>query len=302
MKIGVMIGGTRTYELVEKAKKLEAQGFDSVWMANFIGYGLDPLHTMGLIAHETERLTLGTAVIPIYSHHPFALAHQAVSIQQTAKGRFTLGIGLSHPYIIDEWFGKSSKRPIAQMQEYVSILRPLLNRKRIRTEGQFFSATAEVHLSDVDTVPLLIAAMGPQMLRLAGTMADGTVTYLTGPRTLESHIVPRVQAAASAARQKPPRIVACGLPIALVKNRDKALALIAEQWKGYADMPSYRAMFEQEGVVGAEGVSMVGDEATLGAALQKLADIGVSEYVANVVAVDHDTVDRTLDFLASLDF
>ncbi len=299
MKIGVMIGGTTTDELIEKAKKLENQGFDSVWMANFIGYGLETLHAMGLIAHETEQIKLGTAVIPIYSHHPFALAHQAISIQQTAQGRFTLGIGLSHPFIINEWFGFSSKKPIAQIREYLSILRPLLNREAVTTKGSYFSATAEVHVPHVEKVPLLIAAMGSQMLKVAGTMADGTVTYLTGLHTLGAHIIPRIQSAAATEGQASPQIVASGLPIALVKDRDAALAAISEKWAGYADLPSYRAMFDKEGVSGAEGVSLVGDRETLKAALQKLEDMGVTEFVADTVAVDDDTIDRTLDFLAS---
>ena len=299
MQIGVMIGGSRTDELIETAKKIESQGFHSLWMANFIGYGLEPLHTMGLIAYETDSINLGTAVIPIYSHHPFALAHQAISIQQTSQGRFTLGIGLSHPFIVNEWLGLSNEKPIAQIREYLSILRPLLNRESVTAKGNYFSAVAEVHVPDVERVPLLIAAMGPQMLKVAGQMTDGTITYLTGLRTLESHIIPRIRTAVPDKGRSSPRVVASGLPIALVKDTDKALATIAEQWAGYAEVPTYRAMFDREGVSGAEGVALVGDAATLKTGLRKLMDMGVTEFVASVIAVEDDTVERTLDFLAS---
>jgi len=299
MQIGVMIGGGNAEEIINKAQSIEEQGFDSVWMANFVGHGLETLHSIGLIAKETKQIKLGTAVVPIYLHHPFALAHQAISIQKTAAGRFTLGIGLSHPLIVNDWLGLSYEKPIAQIREYLSILRPLLNGEAVSSKGAYFSANAEVHLPDVGRVPLLLAAMGPQMLEIAGTMTDGTVPYLTGLGTLESHIIPRIQSAAANAGRTPPRIVATGLPIALVKDREAALATISEQWAGYADVPSYRAMFDREGVDGAAGVSLVGDVTTLKAALQRLKDIGVTEFVASPVPVEGDTVERTLDFLAS---
>lgn len=294
-----MIGGDSAHEIITKAQDIEEQGFESVWMANFIGYGLDPLHSMGLIAKETERIKLGTAVVPIFLHHPLALAHQAISIQKTAGGRFTLGIGFSHPFIVDDWLGLSYESPITKMREYLSILGPLLNGEAASFEGTFFSTNAGVHVPDVDRVPLLVAAMGPQMLKLAGIMADGTVPYLTGLNTLESHIIPKIQSAAATAGRTPPRIVATGLPIALVNNRESALVAITERWAGYGDLPSYRAMFDREGVDGAAGVSLVGGEARLRKAIQRLKDIGVTEFVASPVAVEEDTVERTLDFLAS---
>jgi 5,10-methylenetetrahydromethanopterin reductase len=299
MRIGVMIGDSSPNELVRKAKALEERGFDTAWMANFIGHGLETLSAMTLIARETRRIKLGTAVIPIYLHHPVALAHQAMTIQKVAQGRFTLGIGLSHPSIVEEWLGLSYDSPAEQMSEYLSILRPLLNGESVEFKGAYFSTKAGVHLGDVQRVPLLVAALGSKMLKLAGEMADGTITYLTGPRTLETHIIPRIRAAAEKEGQPAPRIVAGGLPMALVDNMEQARAAIAQQFAGYTNLPSYRAMFEREGVKGPADIAIVGDASVLEESLHRLEQIGVTDFLASLVPAGEDAVERTMDFLAA---
>jgi F420-dependent oxidoreductase-like protein len=299
MRIGVMIWDDSPNELVSKAKDLEERGFDSVWIGNVAGYGFETLHAMSLIAHETKRIKLGTAVVPIYLHHPLALAHQAISIQKVAQGRFTLGIGLSHPVIVEEWLGLSYENPVTRMAEYLSILRPLLNGETVTFKGVYYSSNHEVGLPDVERVPLLAAALGPKMLKLAGEMTDGTVTYLTGLRTLETHIIPRICSAAEEAGHPAPRIVAGGLPIALVNDVEGARASIAEDFAGYVDLPSYRAMFNREGVADAAGVAIVGDAALLKESLNRLADIGVTDFMASPTPAGEDAVDRTIDFLTA---
>ncbi len=299
MKIGVMIGGGNTDEVLDKVVDIEKRGFDSLWMGNLAGYRLEALHAMGLIARETNRIQLGTAIILIHLHHPLALAHQAVSIQETSNGRFTLGIGLSHPFVVNDWLGLSYARPIAQIREYLSILSPLLNGKPASSQGEFYSTDAKLNGPEVEPVPLLVAAMGSQMLKATGTLADGTVTFLTGLGTLESHIIPRIRSAAAAAGRTDPKIVVGGLPIALVEDKVDALAKISKQWASYSDFPTYRAMFDREGVGGAADVAIVGDGDTLKATLRRLEEMGVTEFIASPVAVNDDTVERTLDFLAT---
>jgi len=299
MNIGVMISAESPNELVSKAKDLEERGFDSVWMGNFVGHGLEALNAMSLMARETKHIKLGTAVVPIYLHHPVSLAHQAITIQKVAHGRFTLGIGLSHPFIVKDWLGLSYENPVTRMTEYLSILRPLLNGETVAFEGAYYSANAGVHLPDVERVPLLAAALGPKMLKLAGEMTDGTVTYLTGLRTLETHIIPRIRSAAEKSENPAPRIVAGGIPIALVKDVKGARSAISEQYAAYGDLPSYRAMFDREGVSGAGDIAIVGDAAVLKESLNRLADIGVTDLMAGPVPAGEDAVDRTIDFLAA---
>lgn len=299
MRIGVMIGGESQNELVRKAQDLEEHGFDSVWMANVVGYGFETLHAMSLIARETKRIKLGTAVVPIYLHHPVALAHQAITIQKVADGRFTLGIGLSHPVIVEDWLGLPYENPVTRMREYLSILRPLLNGETVNFKGTFYSANAGVHLPDADHVPLLAAALGPKMLKLAGEMTDGTVTYMTGLGTLEAHIIPRIRSSAEEFGNRAPRIVAGGLPIALVDNIEGARTAVAEQFSIYGSLPSYRKMFDREGVTGAADIAILGDAAFLKETLNRLADIGVTDFMANPVSANEDAVDRTVDFLTA---
>ena len=299
MKIGVMIGGNNTDEVIEKALDIEARGFDSLWMGNLAGYRLETLHAMALMAHETSRIQLGTAIIPIHLHHPLALAHQAISIQETANGRFTLGIGLSHDFVVNDWLGLSYERPVAQMREYVTILKPLLDGAAATSQGEFFSANAKLNGPTAKPVPLLVAAMGAQMLKVTGSHADGTVTFLTGLNTLESHIIPRIRAAAASAGRPQPQVVVAGLPIALVDDRAQALNVIAKQWSVYGGFHNYRANFDREGVAGAANLAIVGDKQMLKTTLRRLADLGVTEFIASPVAVEDDTVERTLDFLAT---
>jgi F420-dependent oxidoreductase-like protein len=227
------------------------------------------------------------------------LAHQAITIQKVAHGRFTLGIGLSHPFIVEDWLGLSYRNPVTRMAEYLSILRPLLNGQKATFEGAYYSANAGVHVPDVESVPLLAAALGPKMLKLAGEMTDGSVTYLTGLRTLETHIIPRIRSAAEASGNPAPRIVAGGIPIALVNDVERARSVISEQYAAYGETPTYRAMFDREGVSGAGDIAMVGDAAALKESLNRLADIGVTDFMAGPVSAGEDAVDRTIDFLTA---
>ncbi|NNC92456.1 MAG: TIGR03564 family F420-dependent LLM class oxidoreductase [Acidimicrobiia bacterium] len=299
MRIGAMIGGETAGEVVGKARDLEERGFDSVWIGAFLGYGLEALTAMTLIARETERIELGTAVVPIYFHHPLALAEQAVSIQQVAGGRFTLGIGLSHPFIVEDWLGMPYTKGAAKMSDYLSITRRLLNGATADFTGDYYSAHAGIHLADARRVPLLSAALGPRMLKLAGELTDGTVTYMAGLQTLEKHIIPRIRSAAEAAGNPPPRIVAGGIPMALVNDVDAARTAVQEQHGGYGDVSTYSRMLDLEGAAKVADIAVVGDERVLRDFLDRLEAIGVTDLMASLAAVDDGAVERTTDFLTA---
>jgi F420-dependent oxidoreductase-like protein len=282
--------------LVARARDLEARGFHTLWMANALG--LDAINIQTVVGRETERIEVGTAVVPTQPRHPMAMAQQALSAQAATGGRFTLGVGLSHRPIIDNMMGLSYDKPVRHMREYLSVLAPLLRGEPVHFEGEEFRVGGMLDVAGASPVPLLVGALGEQMLRVAGSLADGTVVGLTGPKTLESHIIPTLRAAAEAAARPEPRVVA-SFPIALTHDAAAARALVDERMAMYAMLPSYRAMLDREGAATPAEIAIVGDEQALGAALDRLRDIGVSDFDASLVPVDDGAEARTLDYLQS---
>lgn len=299
MKIGVMTGtgsegGIDT--MLARLRDVELRGFHSAWMANIFGF--DAICILALAGRETRRIELGTAVVPSYPRHPVAIAQQALSAGAACGGRFTLGIGLSHKVVIEDMLGLSYAKPAAHMREYIAVLAPLLNGERAEFQGQQYRVAAQLQTPGANKVPLLIAAMGEQMLKLAGTHTAGTILWMTGPATIESHIAPRLRAAARAADRPEPRIVA-GMPIVLTENPDGAREWAAKHLAMYGRLPSYRAMLDREGAGGPEDLVIAGGESELDAALNRLRDVGVTDFNASIVPMDAEAESRTLDYLQS---
>lgn len=301
MRIGIFAGTTPDTsfgltDLVAFAADLDARGFDTLWLPNI--FGMDGVGACAIAGWETQRIELGTAVTPTYPRHPAALAQQAMTTQVACDGRFTLGIGLSHQLVIEGMYGLSYDKPARHMSEYLQIIAPLLRSKSVHFEGEQLTAKLALDTPNADDVPLLVAALGPAMLKLAGTWADGTSTWMTGPKTIEDHIVPIISAAASESGKPAPRIV-CGLPLCLTDDVDGAREQIGKSLEVYGMLPSYRAMLDREGVSGPAELSIVGDEATLRADIARLRDVGVTDFNAAVIAVGDSNMERTLDFLQS---
>jgi 5,10-methylenetetrahydromethanopterin reductase len=300
MRIGVMSGavdGGDLDALVAQAKDLESAGFSSIWAANI--FGLDAITAMAIVGRETTRIEVGTAVVPTYPRHPTAIAQQALTAGAASKGRFALGIGLSHKLVIEDMLGFSYDKPARHMKEYLEVLCPLLRGESVSHQGDEYRVNAGLQVPGAQPVPLLVAALGPVMLKLTGRMADGTITWMTGPKTLENHIVPVLSAAAEKAGRPAPRVVA-GLPIALTQDAAKAREKMSEIFAMYGTLPSYRAMLDREGSEGPAGVALVGDEADLRAQIGRLRDVGVTDFDAAITPVEEGASERTLEFLASL--
>ena len=297
MRIGVMLDVRRggLVQLIEESRDAADRGFAGVWMAQ-ISRG-DALTWLTLIGREVPRIELGTAVIPTYPRHPIALAMQALTVNAAVDGRLQLGIGLSHQIVIEGQYGYSFDKPARHMRDYLAILKPLLDEGKSDHAGETLTGRAQVDVPGSTPPPVLLAALAPQMLKLAGSVADGTITWMTGPATIESHIVPSINAAADAAGRPGPRVV-CGLPVAVTDDEPATRELVAKGFAGYGFLPSYRAMLDKEGVEGPPDVAIVGDEKTVGAALRRLSDGGTTDFLAAVVATGDDRK-RTLDFLAS---
>ncbi len=300
MRIGLFTGITpETHfslpDLVNFARDAEARGFDTLWLPNVFGF--DAVGACAILGWETERIELGTAVTPTYPRHPAALAQQALTTQAACGGRFALGIGLSHQLVIEGMYGMSYDKPAKHMSQYLQVIAPLLRGEQVDFEGDELTGRMKLDVAGADPVPLLVAALGPAMLKLAGTHAHGTTTWMTGPKTIAGHIVPGIAAAAEAAGHAAPRIV-CGLPICLTDDVDAAREYIGKTLQIYGMLPSYRAMLDREGVEGPADLALVGNEATLRADIARLRDAGVTDFNAAVVPFN-TSGDDLIDLLAS---
>jgi len=282
MLIGFFGGDTagRTIDdVVAAARAAEQDEFSTYAMSQI--FGLDSMGVLEVVGREVPRIGLATGVVPTYGRHPVTMAQQALTVQAASGGRFTLGIGLSHQLVIEGMFGLSFDKPLRHMREYLDVLMPLLTEGKADVDGETISTHAAIYVVDRKPPSVLVAALGPKMLELAGRVTDGTVTWMTGPATCASHIVPIITAAAESAGRPAPRIVA-SLPICVTSDADAARDRAAKDFQVYGFLPSYRAMLDREGAAGPADVALVGDEATVTKDLGRLADAGVTEFVASI--------------------
>ena len=303
MRIGIMVGSMdippSLMGQVQWAEDAEQQGFDSFWLPQV--FGADVLTVIALAGQRTDRIELGVAVVPTFPRHPVVLAQQALTAQTATGGRFTLGIGVSHQSTIEDWLGLSYDKPARHIREYLSVLRPLLNEEGVDFHGREFRVNGALQVPDAMPCPVLVAALGPVMLGIAGELADGTITWMAGVKTVESHIVPRIRAAAAGAGRPEPR-VCVGVPVAVTDNPDAARERAARLLHSYGLLPSYRRMLDMEGVQGPADVAVVGNEADVEQQLRSFADAGATDILATVFSVDASptSVERTNSLLQSL--
>ncbi|MFI5306199.1 MAG: TIGR03564 family F420-dependent LLM class oxidoreductase [Polyangiales bacterium] len=300
MKIGIGVrepGKAGFAGLIAEVKRAEAAGFASAWFANI--FGLDALTAIAMCGRETTRIELGTAVVPTYPRHPFAMAQQAMTTQLATGNRLVLGIGLSHQVVIEMMLGMSYAKSYSHMKEYLGALAPLVREGRVSFKGELFKVNAQLSVPGATPPPIVVAALAPKMLALAGSVADGTITWMTGQKTLAEHIVPSIRKAAAAAGRPTPRVIA-GLPVAVTDRPDQARAAVAGILRSYGGLPSYRAMLDREGAQGAGEIAVVGNEAAVAEQLDQLAASGVTDLNATLFPVpDEDAPARTFEFLAA---
>lgn len=254
MDIGIFTQSDQIDDLLHRANRIVDEGFDTMWVPQI--FGIDALTALAVVAREVPDLQMGTAVVPTYPRHPAMLAAQAKTLAQISHGRFTLGIGLSHQLVIEGMFGMSFDKPVRHMREYLDILLPLLANERVTAEGETLTFRGELSFH-ADPPPVLIAALGSAMLKLAGARVDGTSLWMTGPTTIRDHVVPTICAAAEAAGRPAPTILA-SIPVCVTDDPGPALERAATQFEMYGRLPSYRAMMDREGVDGPADIAIVG--------------------------------------------
>jgi len=313
VRIGLMVGperrryATKTARMIETAQQAEDDGFASIWIPQ-IPDEFDAMTAATLIGSATSTVEVGTAVVVAQTRHPIALCQQVLSVQLACQGRFALGLGPSHHWIVEDMLGLSYDRPAAQIRYYLDVLdQALAGPGPVRVDNEHFQIDNPLDITDQPATPVLLAALGPVMLRLAGTRTDGTTLWLADERAIGEFIAPRITAAAAEAGRPPPRIVA-GVPVCLcapgevdnAKARSERLLAEAEV------SPNYQRLLDRGDAQGVSDIMAVGDEAAVLARLRSFADAGVTDLSVRVLPVGDGrdeliaSSERTREFLASL--
>ena len=302
MRIGLSGTGLIRHASIERIttdlQQAADEGFTSYWIADHPSGGFDALTALAIAGQSVPGIELGTAIVPTFPRHPMALAAQALTVGQALGGRLTLGIGLSHISMMAE-LGIPFEKPIRHLREYLSVLLPLLDDGQVDFHGELYSTTATIFQKAENPPSVLVAALGPQALKVAGRMAAGTTLAWVGPKTIREHIVPTITAAAEAAGRPAPRIAA-SLPICVTSHSNAVRASIATNMGYYGSLPSYRAMFDREGVNGPADVAIVGSRAEVTDRIRGMAAAGVTDFSPNIFGVDPDERAATRDLLRSL--
>jgi F420-dependent oxidoreductase-like protein len=286
-------------DFVQRVAALRDEGFRRIWMAQ-MPWAADLPIELALALREVDDIEVGSAVIPIQVQHPMQLAQRALTLSLISGGRFALGIGMSHRPVVEGVWGLPWDKPVRQMREYLDGLQPLLNGEAAAANGEFWSTHGSLQIPATPAPDVYLAALGPQMLRLAGKRTAGTLTWMTGPKTLAEHVGPELRgAAAEAGRAQSDVRVAASLPISVTDDVDGARAHAAKEFAVYGTLPSYRAMLDREGYAGPEDAAIIGDEQTVSDRLDELAAAGVDEYTALVFDTSAETRARTRALLVS---
>jgi F420-dependent oxidoreductase-like protein len=302
VRSGLTGGGASVDKVVQQAKQAEADGFTSLWYASLVTG--DPLVAIAIAGRETERIELGTGVLQTYPCHPLLQVNRVASVVDAMRRPgFTLGVGPSHEPLIRGVFGLSYDHPGRNTEEYVRILTAALRGDTVDFDGEDWSAhTAGRAMTPAHPVPVLVAALGPRLLRVAGEFADGTITWMAPPHAIRTHVAPKIHAAAAAAGRPGPRVVA-GLPIAVHDDEAEARSAAAANSTMYAGMANYQRILEIGDASTPADAAIVGTEKQVRTQLQSLLDAGVTDIWAAVFPVGDDRASsrrRTTDLLKDL--
>jgi 5,10-methylenetetrahydromethanopterin reductase len=295
--LGLEMNGTMD-EIVARARLLASTGVASLWSSQIFGW--DTLTVLALVGREVPGVDLGTAVIPVHPRHPMMLAAQALTVQAASGGRLVLGIGLSHQVVVEAAWGYSFDKPARYMREYLSVLVPLLRGEQVSFNGEAIRTNTFGPLDVAPTAPppVLVAALGPTMLRQAGTQADGTVTWMVGPNTIADHIVPTITSASADAGRPSPQVVVT-LPVCVTDDRSTARTRANKIFAMYGQLPSYRAMLDREAAAGPADIAVVGNEQDVTAQIRRFAEVGATEFSGAVYGTP-DEVARSRALLGAL--
>jgi 5,10-methylenetetrahydromethanopterin reductase len=300
--MGDAVNSGTIQQVIDEARRVADDGLHTYWVPQIFGH--DALTVLAIVGREVDGIELGTAVVPTYPRHPMMLAQQALTVQSAISSeqqpaRLALGIGLSHQIVVEMMWGLSFDKPVRHLREYLSVMMPLLEGKPAGFSGQAYQVQGALTISGIARPSVLVAALGTQMLKVTGALADGTSTWCVGPKTLHDHTVPTLAQAAADAGRPSPRVVAA-FPVCVTDDPDAAIARAEQVFAVYNTLPSYKAMLDREGVDGPKDLAIVGSEAEVRDRLNDLATVGVTDLNAGVFPGNPDEAERTRAVLRSL--
>lgn len=314
MRIGLMIGSDRERPprerltgLVADVRSAEQVGFASVWIPQVPGY-LDAMTAVAVLGQATERIELATSIVPIQTRHPIPMAQQALTTQMACDGRFTLGLGASHHWLVQDQWGLSYDRPARLVRDHLEVLHEAFaGPGPVDVENESYRVHSPMNVTDAVPMPILIAALAPVMLRIAGEHTSGTILWMADERAISEHIVPRLTKAATEAGRPAPRIVA-GVPVALCPNSAvEGARQVAREVLGHADFsPNYERLLQHGDARDVDDVMAAGDESAIAERLRRYRDAGVTDLAARIVplgdepAARMESRRRTQELLATL--
>ncbi|MBX3705298.1 MAG: TIGR03564 family F420-dependent LLM class oxidoreductase [Pseudomonadales bacterium] len=284
--------------IIECARGAQRDGFAQFWLGEHITGGVDAVTALAMVGIAVPGLELGTAVVPTYPRHPMALASQVLTASDALSGGFTLGIGVSHASMLAE-LGLELERPARHTREFLSILLPLLERGEVAFDGHMLTCRARTFVRPQRRCHVVIAALGPHMLKIAGELADGTSLSWVGPRTIRDHIGPLLREAADRAGRGAPRIIAT-VPICVTDEADAVRQAVSKRLAFYGELPSYRDALSREGVREPGDLCVIGGEDHVREVLRAYADAGVTDLAALELPAGSGSAGRTRSVLREI--
>jgi alkanesulfonate monooxygenase SsuD/methylene tetrahydromethanopterin reductase-like flavin-dependent oxidoreductase (luciferase family) len=245
--VGTFISAGRSLETaLQRVERAEALGYESVYTTHIAAR--DSLIVLAAYASRTERLKLGTGVLPIYSRTPVATAQAAATIDELSGGRMVLGLGVAHQVTVENWFGTTIGKPVAEMREYANAVRAMFRGEDPPTGERFPTRFRFMGYEPRPDLPVYIAALSPAMLRLAGQIGDGVMLWLCNPDYIRDFVVPEVtEGRRRAGKTLDGFDIVAAVPAAVTEDPDVARDSLRGELIPYFSLPFYRAMIERSG-------------------------------------------------------
>lgn len=280
-------------DFIAQARRAQEVGVEQVWLSQRFDH--DAIALAGILGAAVPGLKVGTFVVPINPRHPLIVSSLAQTAQAATHGNFILGLGLGAHQLERDAFGTPFPNTIGRLREHLTVLRSIFDTGAVDFHGEELTAKPEwpVTVPGATAIPIYVAAMGPKALQVTGELADGTLPYLAGPRTIAEFIEPTIAKAAADAGRPKPQIIAA-VPVLVTDDLDAGRAVAAERLGFYESIPSYRKVLDREGADHAGDLAAVGSAEAVAKHLRTYLDAGATDVVLSPIdrtdSADHESL------------